>query len=78
MVITRLNAFGEKIGVSKMFGNGGLAAMVGLVAYILVALPVVIAALTALQIKALSDSVAGFFDKILNATGDIIGAALSS
>ncbi len=76
MVISRLNAFGEKIGVSKMFGNGGLAAMVGLVAYILVALPVVISALAALQNKALSDSVAGFFDKILNATGDIIGAAL--
>lgn len=76
MVISRLNAFGEKLGVSKMFGNGGLAAMVGLVAYILVALPVVISALTALQIEVLSDSVAGFFDKLLNATGDIIGAGL--
>lgn len=76
LVISRLNAFGEKIGVSKMFGNGGLAAMAGVVAYVLVALPVVISALTALQIKTLSDSVAGFFDKILNATGDIIGAGL--
>ena len=76
LVISRLNAFGEKIGVSKMFGNGGLASMAGLVAYILVAIPVVISALTALQIKALTDSVAGFFDKLLNATGDIIGAAL--
>lgn len=76
LVISRLNAFGEKVGVSRMFGNGGLAAMVGLVAYILVAIPVVISALTALQIKVLSDSVAGFFEKLLNATGDVIGAAL--
>ena len=32
--------------------------------------------MTALQIKALSDSVAGFFNKLLDATGDIIGASL--
>ena len=76
VVISRLNALGESAGVSKLFGNGGLAAMASIVAYILVAIPVVISALTSLQIKALSDSVAGFFNKLLNATGDIIGAAL--
>ncbi len=75
VVISRLEAFGEKAGVSKIFGNGGLAAMAGLVAYVLVAIPVVISALTALKIEALSNSVAGFFDKLLNATGDLIGAA---
>ena len=76
VVISRLNALGESAGVSKIFGNGGLAAMVSIVAYILVAIPVVTSALTTLQIKVLSDSVAGFFNKLLNATGDIIGAAL--
>lgn len=76
IIISRLNAFGESAGVSKVFGNSGLAGMVGIVAYILVAIPVVISALTALQIKVLSDSVAGFFNKLLEATGDIIGAAL--
>jgi len=76
VVISRLNAIGESAGVSKIFGNGGLASMISIVAYILVAIPVVISALTSLQIKVLSDSVAGFFNKLLNATGDIIGAAL--
>ena len=76
IVITRLNAFGEKAGVSRIFGNGGLASMAGLVAYVLVAIPVVISALTALQIEALSNTVATFFNKLLNATGDIIGASL--
>ena len=76
VVISRLNAIGESAGVSKFFGGSGLAGMVSIVAYILVAIPVVISALTALQIKVLSDSVAGFFNKLLNATGDIIGAAL--
>ncbi|MBR2365234.1 MAG: mechanosensitive ion channel [Lentisphaeria bacterium] len=76
VVISRLNAIGEQLGISKTFGNNGLASMCGIVSYILVALPVVISALTALQIDALSRSVAGFFDKLLNATGDVIGAAL--
>ena len=76
VVITRLDAFGEKIGVSKLFGNGGIAAMAGVVSYVLVAIPVVISSLTALKITALSGSVTAFFNKLLNATGDIIGAAL--
>ena len=76
VVISRLDAFGEKIGVSKLFGNGGIAAMAGVVSYVLVAIPVVISSLTALKIDALSNSVTGFFDKLLNAAGDIIGAAL--
>ena len=76
VVISRLDAFGEKIGVSKLFGNGGIAAMAGVVSYVLVAIPVVISSLTALKIEALSNSVTGFFNKLLNAAGDIIGAAL--
>ena len=76
VVISRIDAFGEKLGVSKLFGNGGIAAMAGVVSYILVAIPVLISSLTALKIEALSNSVTGFFDKLLNATGDIIGAAL--
>lgn len=76
IVISRLNLFGEKVGVSKIFGNSGLAGMAGVVSYILVAIPVVISSLTALKIDVLSNSVAGFFDKLLNATGNIIGASL--
>lgn len=76
VVISQIDAFGEKIGVSKLFGNGGIAAMAGVISYVLVAIPVVISSLTALKIDALSNSVTGFFNKLLNATGDVIGAAL--
>ena len=76
VVISQVDAFGEKIGVSKLFGNGGIAAMAGVVSYVLVAIPVVISSLSALRIEALSNSVTGFFNKLLNAAGDIIGAAL--
>ncbi|MBO4632749.1 MAG: hypothetical protein J5858_12565, partial [Lentisphaeria bacterium] len=44
VVISRLNAIGESAGISKVFGNSGLAGMVSIVAYILVAIPVVISA----------------------------------
>lgn len=76
IVISGIDALGEKAGVSKLFGDKGLSSMIGIVAYVLVAIPVVISSLTALKIDSLSNSVAGFFDKLLNATGDILGAAL--
>ena len=76
VVISRLNSFGEQIGVSRVFGNNGLATMIGVVAYMLVVIPVVISSLTALRIEVLSNSIAGFFDKLLNATSSIIGASL--
>ena len=76
VVITRLDELGSKAGVSKVFGNKGLSAMLGIVSYILVAIPVVISSLTALKITNLSNSVSGFFSKLLNATGDILGAAI--
>ncbi|NMA42694.1 MAG: mechanosensitive ion channel [Oligosphaeraceae bacterium] len=76
VVISSLDNLGEKAGVSKLFGNQGLSGMIGVVAYVLIAIPVLISSLNALQIDSLSESVAGLFDKILNAAGDLIGAAL--
>ncbi len=76
IVISGIDSLGDKVGVSKLFGDKGLSSMIGIVAYVLVAIPVVISSLTALKIDSLSNSVAGFFDKLLNATGDILGAAL--
>jgi hypothetical protein len=76
VVMTRLEELGKKIGIHKKSGKGGLAGAAGIAAYILVALPVIISALTALQIKVLSDTLAGFLYKLLNGTGDVLGAVL--
>lgn len=76
VVISRLDALGEQAGVSRLFGNGGLASMAGVVVYALVAIPVVISALTALQIDSLTQSISGFLDKLLNAAGDLFGAGI--
>ncbi len=76
LLVTRMDELGEKAGVSKIFGNSGLSSMIGIVVYALVAIPVIISSLTALKIDSLSKSVSLFFDKILNATGDMLGAGL--
>lgn len=76
VVASGLDGLGEKAGVSKMFGNQGLSGMIGIIAYVLIALPVLISSLNALKIESLSNSVSGLFSKILNTTGDLLGAAL--
>lgn len=76
VVISQLDELGKKIGIHKKSGKGGLAEASGITAYILIAIPVIISALTALQIKVLSDTLAGFLYKLLNGTGDVIGAIL--
>ncbi len=76
IAVSGIDSLANKAGISKLFGDKGLSSMIGIVAYVLVAIPVLISSLTALKIDSLSNSVAGFFDKLLNATGDILGAAL--
>lgn len=66
----------EKAGISKIFGTNSISKVVGLLAYVLVAIPVVITSLTALQIDALTAPLSKLLEKILNSAGDIIGAAM--
>ncbi|WP_294505650.1 mechanosensitive ion channel [uncultured Victivallis sp.] len=76
LFLSRLDEFGKKSGGGNLFGERGISYLAGLVAYVLVAIPVVISALNALQIEALTNSVSKFFDMILNATGSVIGAGV--
>ena len=73
----RIDELGSQAGCGKVFGEKStLSQLLGLVSYVLVAIPVIISSLTALKIDALTDSVSGFFNLILNATGNVIGAAV--
>ena len=76
LFLSRLDEFGKKTGGRNIFGERGISYLAGLVAYVLVAIPVVISALNALRIEALTNSVSKFFDMILNATGSVIGAGV--
>mgnify|MGYP000942747707 CR=1 FL=1 len=76
LAVVRLDELGKKAGTQRILGDKGITNLVGLIAYILVAIPVITAALHALKIEALTNMVSGFFNKILGATANLIGAGL--
>ncbi|NLF94367.1 MAG: mechanosensitive ion channel [Oligosphaeraceae bacterium] len=72
----RLDEFGEKAGCGKILGKLSISNLIGVISYVLVAIPVLAAALNALKIEALSNSVSGLLDTLLQATGNIFAAAV--
>lgn len=66
----------ERTGLAPVFGRSGLSNAFGLVVYALVFIPVVITALTALKIDALSNPLGKLLEKILGAAGNLFGAAV--
>jgi len=67
---------GEKAGLGPVFGSLGLSKACGLVVYVLVFIPVVITALSALRIDALANPLGKLLEKILAAAGNLFGAAV--
>ena len=70
-VISKVNELGDKLELTEKLHNGSLAAAVGWSVYVLIALPVAVAALSALDIDVLSRAVAGFFGDVLAVSGEI-------
>ncbi len=73
----KVDSFGEKVGLSGFLGVKSIAKPISIIVYTLIALPVVTAALSALQLDVLADSTTSLLSRILNATGNIFGAALT-
>lgn len=71
-----LDALSEKGGLSAALGTQRLSGVVGLIAYILVFLPVVIAALNALKMEAITVPASNMLTMILEAIPAIFGAVL--
>ena len=71
-----LDALSEKGGLSTVLGTQRLSGVVGLVAYILIFLPVVIAALNALRMEAITVPASNMLTMILEAIPAIFGAVL--
>ena len=59
-----------------VFEQKNLANLAGIATYAVIAIPVVVAALSALKIEALTNSVSTLFSKILAAAGNLFGALL--
>ena len=70
------DALGDRMGVGKVLGEKRLSVLAGLIVYILVLVPVVIAALEALSLDALTAPASGMLDSILAAVPQLFGAAL--
>ncbi len=66
----------ERIGLSRVLGKVGLSGLIGLVVYILILIPVLIAALDALAIDAITVPVSNMLNQILGILPALFGAAL--
>ena len=67
----------ERVGLAGVLGGQRLSGTLGLVVYVLILLPVITAALDALQLGALTAPVSGMLNKILGAIPNIVAAALT-
>ena len=69
--------FGERIGLAQVIGKQTLSGLIGLVVYVLILIPVAIAALDALQIAALTTPLSSMLTSVLVALPRVIAAALA-
>jgi hypothetical protein len=63
-------------GMEQVTGNSTISRTIGTIIYVLIIIPVVIAALQALQIDSISEPLVGMLSRILDAVPAVIGAAL--
>lgn len=71
-----LDRFSDRSGISEALGEQTLSGVVGTVIYVLILLPIAIAALNTLNIPAVSEPAAAMLTTILNALPAIFGALL--
>ncbi len=76
MMTVNFDRWANKGGVEQVTGNSSISKTIGTVVYVLIIVPVAIAALQALQISSISDPLVGMLQTILNAIPNIIGAAI--
>jgi hypothetical protein len=66
----------ERVGLTQILGTQSLAGLLGLIGYILILIPVVLAALDALQLEAVTRPTSNMLNKILAVIPDILAATL--
>lgn len=76
MQTVNLDKWANKAGADEVTGNSAISSTIGTIVYVLIIVPVAIAALQALQISAISDPAITLLETILSAIPLIIGAAI--
>ena len=71
-----VNNLSERLGINKVLGRQRLSDTLGTIVYVLVLIPVLIAALNALQIQAITDPASRMLNEVLLAIPDIFAAAV--
>ena len=66
----------QTVGLNQILGAQSLAGLLGLISYVLILIPVVLAALDALQLQAVTLPTSNMLNKILAAIPDILAASL--
>lgn len=76
LTVAGLEKLGDQAGISAVLGKESLSELAGLVVYILVLIPVLIAALNAVALDAITGPATALLSRILEAMGSIFGALL--
>lgn len=71
-----VDRLGERVGLSRALGSQSLSGLLGLVVYVLILVPVLIAGLNALQIEAITAPASQMLNSFLTALPNIFAAAL--
>ncbi len=72
-----VDALGGRVGLNQALGDQKLSGLIGVIVYALIMLPVVIAALDALEVEAISRPATTMLEAILTAVPNIVGAAVA-
>lgn len=76
LVAAGVDRLSERVDLQSAIGGQSLASLIGLLVYILILIPVIIASLNALQLQALTVPASNMLNKFLGALPNIFGAAL--
>lgn len=76
LAATGLDRLSERMGLAGSLGEMKLSGLIGLVLYVFILIPVVIAGLNALQLDAVTQPASAMLGKIMNALPLLFGAAL--
>jgi hypothetical protein len=76
LTAAHIDAWLEKVGLSRMTGASGLAKTAGTLVFVLIIIPVTIAALQQLNIRAISDPAVAVLGTVLDALPRVLAAAI--
>lgn len=76
LVAVGIERLSRRVGIDKALGERQLSALIGLIVFVLVLIPVLIGALNALELEAITSPASDMLNKVLTAIPNVFAAAL--